>query len=263
MILLSIITINYNNKQGLADTFESVFSQNHLDFEYIVIDGGSTDGSKALIENFSDKISYYVSESDDGIYDAMNKGINAASGEYLIFMNSGDCFNDTGTLERCLQYLSAFPSADILYADIYMISNRSAEPVLYTHPATLNIEYFKNYVLNQQASLFKSSLFKELGLFPFQYKLAGDYWLYLKSFLADKLFIYMDFIMVRYDFTGLSFTNGGAYRQEQFSIWKDLVPEPLRRTIDQHETPPKSGVFKIIRRFRTMLKSLFYFKKNI
>ena len=87
---LSVITINFNNKEGLAKTIVSVVGQTTRDFEWIIIDGGSTDGSMELIENNSEYISYYVSEPDKGIYNAMNKGIMASHGEYLLFLNSGD-----------------------------------------------------------------------------------------------------------------------------------------------------------------------------
>ena len=248
MNVLSIITINYNNKQGLADTFASVFAQTFFNFEYIVIDGGSTDGSTDIIEQHAGKISRWVTEKDEGIYDAMNKGITAASGEYLIFLNSGDCFHKPDTLGRCMQYLSGFPDADILYADIYLISGPQAEPELYTHPANLRLKYFKNHVLNQQASLIRAGLFKEFGLFPVKYKLADDYWLYLKSFLAAKLFIHMNFVMIRYDFTGLSFTSGKAYLLEQEDIWQNLVPEPMRRGIDRFDKFQKSKPGKLMTR---------------
>ncbi len=89
---LSIITVNLNNKDGLQKTIDSVISQTFKDFEWIVIDGGSTDGSKELIEKYSDYISYWVSEPDKGIYNAMNKGIKVAKGDYLEFLNSGDIF---------------------------------------------------------------------------------------------------------------------------------------------------------------------------
>jgi glycosyltransferase involved in cell wall biosynthesis len=87
---LSIITINYNNLEGLQRTVESVVNQTWQEFEYIVIDGGSTDGSADFIESQSETIDYWVSEPDKGIYNAMNKGIAKASGEYLLFLNSGD-----------------------------------------------------------------------------------------------------------------------------------------------------------------------------
>lgn len=250
---LSIITINYNNSSGLAETFASVFCQTFSGFEYIVIDGGSTDGSADLMEEHAGKITYRVSEKDKGIYDAMNKGIAAASGEYLIFLNSGDCFVDAGTLDECMRCVSNHPAADILYGDIYLISGPPSEPEPYTHPATLQLRYFKNHVLNQQASLIRSRLFKEFGNFPAQYRLAGDYWLYMKSFLAGKTFVHMNFIMICYDFTGLSFSSGDVYIAERNDIWKKLVPEPMRRTIDRYEEFKKSrigGAFlRLISRF--------------
>ena len=87
---LSIITVNLNNRDGLQKTIDSVVSQTFKDYEWIVIDGGSTDGSKELIEQYADHFTDWVSEPDKGIYNAMNKGIGMASGEYIQFLNSGD-----------------------------------------------------------------------------------------------------------------------------------------------------------------------------
>ena len=87
---LSVITINYNNRDGLRQTIESVVGQTYRDFEYIIIDGGSTDGSVDVIKEYADKIDYWVSEKDKGIYNAMNKGVAVALGEYCLFLNSGD-----------------------------------------------------------------------------------------------------------------------------------------------------------------------------
>ena len=87
---ITIITINFNNQNGLQKTMDSVFRQTNKDFQYIVIDGGSSDGSKELIERNQSKINHWVSEPDNGIYHAMNKGIEKATGEYLLFLNSGD-----------------------------------------------------------------------------------------------------------------------------------------------------------------------------
>lgn len=96
----SIITVNYNNKEGLRNTIESVIHQTYRDFEFIVIDGGSTDGSAEVLKEYDSQITYWVSEKDKGIYNAMNKGIAKATGDYLNFMNSGDCFYDEGVLGR-------------------------------------------------------------------------------------------------------------------------------------------------------------------
>src|SRR5690349_9650846 len=99
-IKISIITINYNNLAGLQKTISSVFNQSCQNFEYIVIDGGSTDGSKEYIEQFAHRFRYWVSAKDNGIYHAHNKGAARASGRYLLFLNSGDCFVNSETLNK-------------------------------------------------------------------------------------------------------------------------------------------------------------------
>lgn len=99
-MLISVVTINFNNASGLKETIKSVISQSFNDFEYIVVDGGSTDGSKQIIEQYADKISYWVSEKDDGIYNAMNKGAKAANGDYIAFLNSGDVYANNEVLKN-------------------------------------------------------------------------------------------------------------------------------------------------------------------
>ena len=95
---LSIITVNLNNRDGLKKTIDSVISQTFKDFEWIVIDGGSTDGSRELIEQYVNHFAYWVSEPDKGVYNAMNKGVKKAKGEYLQFLNSGDWLRDENTV---------------------------------------------------------------------------------------------------------------------------------------------------------------------
>ena len=88
----SIITINYNHIEGLKRTIDSVISQTSSNYEYIIIDGGSTDGSVNIIKEYKEHLVYWISEKDNGVYHAMNKGVAQAQGDYCIFMNSGDCF---------------------------------------------------------------------------------------------------------------------------------------------------------------------------
>ena len=113
---LSVITINFNNRDGLRKTIESVVNQTFKDFEYIIIDGGSTDGSVDVIKEYADRIDYWVSEPDKGIYNAMNKGIDVAKGEYCIFMNSGDCFYVNDVYENVFRELDG---VDIIIGDSY------------------------------------------------------------------------------------------------------------------------------------------------
>ena len=117
---VSIITVNLNNLEGLKRTMDSVLSQTFLDYEYIIIDGGSTDGSREYIEQYADRLTYWCSEPDNGIYNAMNKAVTKASGEYVCFMNSGDCLYSDSILE---DIFSTEQTADILYGDIWRSKN--------------------------------------------------------------------------------------------------------------------------------------------
>ena len=113
----SILTINFNNKDGLSRTIKSVTSQFFKDFEYIIIDGGSTDGSVDVIKENSKDINYWVSEKDKGVYNAMNKGIAQAKGDYLIFMNSGDCFHAPDVLSSVADYQEDIICGKVLKGD--------------------------------------------------------------------------------------------------------------------------------------------------
>lgn len=240
MTVLSVITINLNNKAGLAETFASVFAQHYTGFEYLVIDGGSTDGSREWIEQHAGQIDHWVSEKDKGIYEAMNKGIAAAHGEYLLFLNSGDSLTSPDTLERCMQHAARNPSADILYADYYEVGNSGAEPARYRYPPNFTLRELKKRIPCQQASLVKSALFKQIGHFPLQYRIASDYWMFLKSFLAGKKFVYMDFVMANYNVYGLSVIHAQVCFNEMNEIWKKLVPAKMRWKIDLRHALKKS-----------------------
>lgn len=111
---LSIITVNLNNREGLRKTIESVICQSFSDYEYIIIDGGSTDGSKELIELYQNKVTYWISETDKGIYNAMNKGIKTGKGDYCLFLNSGDWLVNSTVIEK---EFSDSKQADIIYGN--------------------------------------------------------------------------------------------------------------------------------------------------
>lgn len=170
-VKLTIITINFNNKEGLVKTFESVKSQTWSDFEYIVIDGGSTDGSKEIIENNS-QITYWISEKDSGVYNAMNKGIRKASGDYIIFMNSGDFFYNAQVLEKMQHELSS--DVGILYGNSIYFNDegyrREEVP-----PKKLTFSFFYYGGINHQAAFIKRKLFDEFFYYREDYKICADW----------------------------------------------------------------------------------------
>ena len=198
---LTIITINYNNKEGLIKTFESIRNQTWLDFEYIVIDGGSTDGGKELIEK-NQQIDYWVSEKDSGVYNAMNKGILKATGDYIIFMNSGDFFYDENVLEKVRHQFSS--NIDILYGDtIYFNDNGFRK--LETPDKKLTFGFFCDSGINHQAVFIKRNLFHQYFLYNEDYKICSDWEFFIVVIcLYQATYKHIDEIICYYDFSGIS-----------------------------------------------------------
>ncbi|MCC9137343.1 glycosyltransferase family 2 protein [Pontibacter silvestris] len=233
---ISIITINYNNAVGLRQTIECVITQSFKDFEYIVIDGGSSDGSVELIKEFEENIDYWSSEKDNGVYHAMNKGILKATGAYLMFLNSGDKFSDEKSLEYCAKYIEKVPERDIYYGDMYAINHNHVNipnNSYWKHPKELDLIFLKKDTINHQSALISSKLFLEFGLYPESNKLASDYWLWIKSLINDKVFEHIEYPIIIYDFNGMSASdNFKAYRLEKQEIWNSVVPLQVRNLVD-------------------------------
>ena len=126
----SIITINYNNKEGLKRTLNSIKCLTNKNYESIVIDGGSDDGSKDIIKKYENYVSYWVSEKDNGIYHAMNKGVSQAHGDYIIFMNSGDCFHSQDVLDAFKEYQEDILCGKVLKKDSIIPRIRSTKVIV-------------------------------------------------------------------------------------------------------------------------------------
>ena len=178
-----------------------------------------------------------MSEPDKGIYDAMNKGISQATGDYLMFLNSGDELLATDTLERCVASITATPAADILYGDILLVNSaiEHQNNTFKKMPASLDVTFFKGNTLNHQASLFRKVLFDEFGPYPEQYRMAADYWLYLISLAHDKVFHYLDFPLVKYDVSGVSASAFSQYQREMQAVWESVLPKMVRDISRQND----------------------------
>jgi glycosyltransferase involved in cell wall biosynthesis len=175
---LSIITINYYNLLGLKKTVESVTSQTWQEFEYIVIDGGSTDGSAEYLESQTDNITYWVSQPDKGIYNAMNKGIAKATGEYLLFLNSGDHFIDALSLQKVQNHLI---NEDVIYFNIDVIDNGSS--YVLENPAVMSFSYLYNDLPCHQCTFIHQSIFERVGYYDESLKIVADWKLLLQAIL--------------------------------------------------------------------------------
>lgn len=170
MSKLTIITINRNNALGLERTIQSVISQTWADYQYIIIDGASTDNSVEVIEKYSDKISYWISEEDNGIYNAMNKGIKQANGEYCLFLNSGDYLYNNNVLE--IIFSENF-TEELIYGNQFRVGEKGNRVVFF--PSKLTFYHFYTNFLAHNSTLIKKSLFNKIGLYNENYKIVSDH----------------------------------------------------------------------------------------
>ncbi|WP_299395104.1 glycosyltransferase family 2 protein [uncultured Gelidibacter sp.] len=169
-MLISIITINYNNLEGLIRTMTSVLQQTYPQIEYIVIDGGSSDGSKDYIENHQDNIAYWVSEQDKGIYHAMNKGISQATGEYILFLNSGDMLVSKDVIKECLPKCL---NHEIICFDINVVGKDHS--YIKSCPDTIRFSFLYTNTLPHQSTIIKRSLFESIGNYDETLKIVSDW----------------------------------------------------------------------------------------
>ena len=199
---LSIITINYNDKEGLEKTVDSIINQTSNSFEYIVIDGGSTDGSTTFIQEMDSHIDYWVSEKDSGVYNGMNKGIKVAKGEYVLFLNSGDYLVSTTVIEQVLAKIDF--SKSICYGDIYY-SLDGKRTQLWTPPDVLSYSYFLSYSLPHPASFIKRELFSKYLYYTESYKIVSDWEFYLICICKHEVaYEHLPIIVADFDHTGIS-----------------------------------------------------------
>lgn len=224
---LSIITINFNNRDGLRKTIESVVNQTWQEFEYIIIDGGSTDGSVEVIKEYADRIDYWVSEPDKGIYHAMNKGIDQAKGEYCLFMNSGDCIYQPTMLEKVHTELDGY---DVICGEV--VRDFDATKKLNSAPHTISLAYLYNHTLPHQATFIRNDILHKFH-YDEAYKIVSDWKFFIVALVINNgSYQRIPNIIANYDTTGISSTNTTLLHIETETILKQLIPE--RILIDYH-----------------------------
>ena len=181
---ISIITVCYNSEKTIEKTINSVLSQNFKNFEYIIIDGGSTDGTLKIIEKFKNKIHKIVSEKDNGIFDAINKGINFANGDIISVIHSDDLFFDNDVLDNVSKSFIANPNLECLIGTT-LIKKIGSNSVLRKY----NPDFFKKWMLYlgysppHPSTYIKKSVYDKYGLYKLNYQIAGDFEFFLRIFL--------------------------------------------------------------------------------
>jgi len=220
---LSIITINFNNANELKTTIESVLKQTFSDIEYIIIDGASTDNSVDLIQYYADNqnnsndsqsfnncINYWISEPDNGIYDALNKGIEQASGEWIMFLNSGDYLPSDTTLESIFK-TNKTSRFDVLYGTVII---KKTDSLLEVEPSEL-CSFFYKMPFCHQSSLVKTDLIK-IRKFDLQFQIAADYDFFCQLYRERKLFKKLNLSIS-------IFTDGGISTINSVKMYKEFT----------------------------------------
>jgi glycosyltransferase involved in cell wall biosynthesis len=200
MPILSIITINYNNLPGLRNTFNSVLTQTFNDYEYIIIDGGSIDGSEEFLASHASQAAYWVSEKDKGIYNAQNKGLSKATGDYVLFLNSGDKLNDLNTLKLITPFLDG---TDIIYGDLKIVESTAQWVKKYNEKLTFG--YFLRDTLPHQGSFIRRSIFDKTGFLDENFEICSDWKFFIEAVCRyNATMYYLDFVVSEYDYNGIS-----------------------------------------------------------
>lgn len=188
---ISVITVVFNNIEGIETTIKSVLGQGYKYIQYIIIDGGSTDGTVDVIKKYEKKLFYWVTEPDKGIYDAMNKGISVATGSWMIFMNSGDRFANDSIIQSVFKVSY---DEDILYGDA-VIEYVYFQTLFRKHPLK---SMWKKSPFCHQATFIKGTLMREWK-YDLQYKIGGDHDFFFRAYTHGKKFRYLNMIICFFD----------------------------------------------------------------
>lgn len=258
---ISIITINYNNAAGLKKTLDSVAKQTSTDFEHIIVDGASTDDSIDIIRNYS-QLSIanchkkkWLSEPDTGIYNAMNKGVRMACGEYILMLNSGDYLVNEFVISRIFPFLDG---VDIIQGNtMSIINNVQYLNRGYGKSDISFIEVYKGYFLHQ-ATFAKRELFERYGYFDENYKIGGDTVFYLKTLgFGDASFKYIDVNVAWYDMDGISASTDSKWinqRRKEDEMYDALLSPRLLKLCK--EEGPKISFYNQITKYWFLRKLL-------
>ena len=208
---VSVVTVTFNTADVVTETMDSVLGQTHPNIEYIVIDGNSTDGTQAIIQTYRDKLAYCVSEPDKGPYDAMNKGIDAATGEWILFMNAGDYFVNSDTVLKVFTH-DIQDSVDFVYGDYIWKGDKHEQRI-----ASRPLDAMWQRISFSHQSLFSRTRIMKEKKFDLKYKIVSDYNFYFSCYMEGGRFEKVDMPISVFRAGGLSDIN---FFKRTFERWK-------------------------------------------
>ena len=197
---ISIITVVYNNEKTIRDAINSVLSQDYKQIEYIIIDGASNDSTVPIIKEYQNQITKFISQPDNGIYDAMNKGVSLATGDIIGILNSDDIYQDINVISDVMNVFINHEKVDLVYGDLVYVKKEDTNKIIRNWITKKYYpDFFEDGYVPPHPSLFvKAKVYKEAGLFKLDYRLAADYDFMFRIFkLYNYKSIYLNRIIVR------------------------------------------------------------------
>ena len=235
---LSIVTINRNNAEGLEKTLQSVASQTYKEFEYVIVDGASTDRSVEVIKSYESRFPHlkWLSEPDKGIYNAMNKGIRMATGDYIQILNSADCLAADDVTERMLGALEKEDHPSILYGNMvkcFPNGHQMVDKCFAGQEITMLGMY--TGTLNHDPVYIRRDLFEKYGYYDEALKIVSDWKWFLQAIIyGGEKPKYVDMDVTLFDMTGISETNKGLDKTERKLVLEQLFPEAIIKDYEQN-----------------------------
>lgn len=220
---ISIITVCYN-EYNVERTLKSVCNQKFTEFEWIVIDGGSTQSILDILNKYKDKMNYFISEPDKGIYNAMNKGLSIATGEYINFLNAGDFYTDDNVLEKISKHLNK----DIIYGNLNTFTNLEKFNT-HIYPKKLTIDFLVESSLPHPSSFIKRDLFFKYGKYNENLKIVSDWEKWIIFFINKCSFKHVNIICSNFELGGMSSKNNLQEEERNIVLKKYISTKQIRK----------------------------------
>ena len=259
---ITIVTVVYNGEEVIEETIKSITEQTYKDIEYIIIDGASTDNTLKIVKKYEDHITYWSSERDSGIYDAMNKGIYLANGKWINFMNAGDTYADNDTLSKIIE--NTKDNNDVIYGDRYYVKNNNK-----TLQKAKSIDtIFEKMPFGHQSVFIKNEVLKKFK-FNDTYKFAADYDLLIQLYMKEYSFQYIpipicNFISGGQSESGLRpylevlkilFDNCKDHKVIEKNFYFDTFRNNCARIINENVDIKKNNeIIKTLKELRSLIK---------